>query len=104
MFRHDQEPKDLFTEGYNSLLGSVLLFGVALITLAVLIFLYPALLGFLFATLILLVGAGALYGSYKLYRFKKHIDTLESEGMPIQAQVRTEGPSYRRHRITMILR
>jgi hypothetical protein len=104
MFRHHQEPKDLFTEGCNSLLGSVLLFGVALITLAVLIFMYPALLGIMFATLILLVGAGALYGSYKLYRFKQHINKLESEGVPIRAEVRTEGPHYRHHRITMILR
>lgn len=104
MFDRNDQPKDLFTEGYNSLLGSVLLFGAALITLAVLIFLYPALLGFMFATLILLVGAGALYGGYKLYQFKKHINKLEAEAVPIRADVRTEGPYYRQRRVTMILR
>lgn len=104
MFNRTHQPRDLFTEGYNSLQRSVLIFGVALITLAVLIFLYPALLGILFATLILIVGAMALIGGYRLYQFKKHIEKVEKEEEPFAATIKTEGPHYRHRSFTMIVR
>lgn len=104
MFKRNHQPKDIFTEALDSLMGSGLLFGVALIILAVLIFLYPALLGFIFATLILLVGVGTLYGAYQLHQFKKHINHVENEVVPVYAEVRTEGPYYRQRKVTMILR
>ncbi|MCF8720082.1 hypothetical protein [Nitrospina gracilis] len=104
MFNRTHQPKDLFTEGYNSLQWSVLIFGAALITLAVLIFLYPALLGFLFATLILFIGIAAVIGGYRLYRFKKHLEKVEKEGEPFAATIKTEGPHYRYRSFTMIVR
>ena len=45
MFERNPNPKDIFDEGYKTLQKGILLFGGSLVALAILIFLFPALIG-----------------------------------------------------------
>ena len=104
MFTPNTHPKNIFAEGYQSFNRTVLYFGIALVTLAVLIFVYPALIGILFATFILLAGSTVLAAAYRMYRFKKHLESFEKEPRPIFGTLRTEGPRYTHRRFTWIIR
>jgi len=104
MFNSNNHPKDAFTEWYRSMNGSLFVFGLSLITFAILIFLYPALIGILFAAFILVVGGVVLWGAYRMYRFKKNIETEFQGPSPIRGTVRTEGPHYVHRQITWIIR
>ena len=100
------KPKDLFTEGYRSLMGGVLLMGISLLVLGTLIFMYPELIGFLAAALILALGLFVLYGAWQIWRFKKHVTEVKADHVhePLVYEVRGEGPNYTWRRITMIMR
>jgi len=58
--------KDIFDEGYKSLQKGILLFGGSLVVLAILIFLFPALIGYMFAAFILFAGAVVLAVGWKV--------------------------------------
>ena len=74
--------------------------------LGALIFMYPSLIGFLIAALVLFAGTVFLYWGYQIWRFKKHVSELkvEKESKPLVYEVRQEGPHTAYRRITMIFR
>ena len=104
MFSQFNQPKDLFWEGYKTLQRGILIFGGSLVTLALLIFVFPALIGFLIATLILLAGGMFLVMGYQAWRFKKHIETLDFQREPISGDLRVERPGYHHRRFIWIIR
>ena len=104
MFSQSNQPKDLFSEGYKTFQRGVLIFGGSLVSLAILIFIFPALIGFLIATLILLAGALFLALGYQAWRLKQHIEPLDFQREPVSADIRDERPGYHHRRVTWIIR
>ncbi|MDH5761662.1 MAG: hypothetical protein OEZ51_01660 [Nitrospinota bacterium] len=104
MFEHNMNHKDIFDEGYKSLQKGILLFGGSLVMLAILIFLFPALIGFIFAAFILLAGTAILAVGWKVWRFKKHLGSSEEWSKPVTASFRTEGPHYTKRRIIVVMK
>jgi len=102
----DSKHRDMFTEGYRSLMGGILLMGVSLLVLGGLIFAYPELIGILAAAVILAAGVVVLYWALQIWRFKKHVMEVKADHLsePAVYEVRGEGPDYTWRRITMILR
>ena len=68
MFSHWKNSDDLFTRSYQSLTLGIFYAGSFLILLATLFFVFPALIGILFAAFILLFGIFTLYLGYKFWR------------------------------------
>lgn len=68
MFSHWKNSDDLFTRSYKSLTLGIFYAGSFLIFLATLFFVFPALIGILFAVFILLFGIFTLYLGYKFWR------------------------------------
>ena len=104
MFERHQDNKDIFEEGYKSLQRGLLVFGGSLVALAVLIFMFPALIGFIFAAFILFAGAAILAVGWKVWRFKKNLSDSGEESKPFKASFRTEGPHYTRRRIFLVMK
>ena len=104
MFEHNPQHKDIFNEGYKSLQKGILLFGGSLVALGILIFMFPALIGFMFAAFILFVGALFLFVGWKVWRFKKHLESSGEDSKPFKASFRTEGPNYTRRRIFVVMK
>lgn len=104
MFEHKQHHKDIFDEGYKSLQRGILIFGGSLVALAILIFMFPALIGFIFAAFILFAGAAILSVGWKVWRFKKHLGSSEEWSKPVSASFKTEGPNYTRRRIFVVMK
>ena len=104
MFGRNHENRDIFDEGYKSLQKGILLFGGSLVVLAILIFTFPALIGFIFATFILLAGAAILTVGYKVWRIKKRLGASEEWSQPMSADFKTEGPRYTKRRITVVMK
>ena len=104
MFGRNHENRDIFDEGYKSLQKGILLFGGSLVVLAMLIFMFPALIGFIFATFILLGGAAILTVGYKVWRFKQHLAAKEEWPKPMTADFKTEGPHYTKRRIIVVMK
>jgi len=104
MFERNSYHKDIFDEGYQSLQRGILIFGGSLVALAVLIFMFPALIGFIFAAFILLAGAAVLTVGWKVWRFKKHLGSSKEWAKPLTATFRTEGPHYTRRRIIVVMK
>ena len=104
MFTRNPNPRDIFDEGYKSLQKGILIFGGALVALAILIFMFPALTGYMFAAFILLAGAAILTVGWKVWRFKKHLASSEEWSIPVTASFKTEGPSYKRRRIFVVMK
>jgi len=103
MFKRNPN-KDIFEEGYKSLQKGILLFGGSLVVLATLIFLFPALIGYMFAAFILFVGAVVLTVGWKIWQFKKHLASSEEWSIPVTASFKTEGPRYARRRIFVVMK
>ena len=95
MFERNPHHKDIFEEGYKSLQRGLLIFGGSLVVLGILIFMFPALIGFIFAAFILFVGAVFLTVGWKVWRFKKHLESSGEEPEAFQSIV-----PYRKARIT----
>jgi len=74
------------------------------VALGILIFTFPALIGFIFATFILFAGASILAVGWKVWRFKKHLENSGEESKPFKASFRTEGPQYTRRRIFVVMK
>ncbi len=104
MFERNSNHKDIFDEGYKSMQKGILLFGGSLVVLAILIFLFPALIGYMFAAFILLAGATILMVGWKAWRFKKHLDSKEEWSKPMTADFKTEGPHYTKRRIIVVMK
>jgi hypothetical protein len=104
MFEHNPNNKDIFNEGYKSLQKGILLFGGSLVALAILIFMFPALIGFIFAAFILFAGATILAVGWKVRQFKKHLGSSEEWSKPVTASFKTEGPHYTRRRIIVVMK
>jgi hypothetical protein len=104
MFEHNSHNRDIFDEGYKSLQKGILLFGGSLVALAILIFMFPALIGFIFAAFILLAGTAILAVGWKVWRFKKHLGSSEEWSQPVTASFKTEGPHYTRRRIFVVMK
>ena len=104
MFERNPYHKDIFDEGYKSLQKGILIFGGSLVALAILIFMFPALIGFIFAAFILFVGAAILTVGWKVWRFKKHIGSSGEWSKPISASFKTEGPQYTSRRIFVVMK
>jgi hypothetical protein len=103
MFERNQN-KDIFEEGYKSLQRGFLIFGGSLVALAILIFMFPALIGYIFAGFILLAGTAILAVGWKVWRFKKHLGSSEEWSKPVTASFKTEGPHYTRRRIFVVMK
>lgn len=104
MFPKNNQATDFFREGYKTLQKGIWTIGIALVTLAVLIFLFPALIGFLFAGLILFAGLSLLYFGYRVRQIKQHLHQWEDHSGPVTTTFRTEGPQYTRRRVTIVMR
>ncbi len=104
MFEHNSNNKDIFEEGYKSLQRGLWVFGGSLVVLAVLIFMFPALIGYIFAAFILFAGTAILAVGWKVWRFKKRLESSGKEPEPFKASFRTEGPHYSRRRIFVVMK
>jgi len=104
MYTHHSNSKDIFEEGYKTLQKGILLFGGSLVVLAILIFLFPALIGYMFAAFILLAGAAVLTVSWKVWRLKQHLAGKEEWSKPVSASFKTEGPHYTKRRIFIVMK
>ncbi len=104
MFERNLHHKDIFDEGYKSLQKGILIFGGSLVALAILIFIFPALIGFIFAAFILFAGAAVLTVGWKVWRLKKHLGSSEEWSKPVTASFKTEGPHYTRRRIFVVMK
>ncbi len=89
---------NLFTQGHKSLTRGLVLFGAFLVALAVMIFLFPALIGFIFAAFILLAVLFALFTGYKIWKLRDRIQTGEWMEEPVVTTYRSVSPRgyYRR--------
>ena len=85
MFRNEFESlQDLLSKGHKLVTQSVLFFGFLLVTLAGLVFIFPAIVGTLFAIFIFLTGLFFLVSGYYFWQIKADkIDNLNS----IEAEV-----------------
>ena len=71
MFRNEFESlQDLLSEGHKFVTQSVLFFGFLLVTIAGLIFMFPAIIGTLFAIFIFLAGLFVLVSGYYFWQIK----------------------------------
>ena len=104
MFERNPDNRDVFEEGYKSLQRGLLIFGGSLVALAILIFTFPALIGFIFAAFILFAGSAILAVGWKVWRFKKHLGSSEEWSRPVTASFRTDGPHYTRRRIIVVMK
>ncbi|MCH8931597.1 MAG: hypothetical protein IH923_00835 [Nitrospinae bacterium] len=104
MFERNPYHKNIFEEGYQSLQRGILIFGGSLVALAILFFMFPALIGFIFAAFILLAGTAVLTVGWKVWRFKQHLGRSEEWAKPMTASFRTEGPHYTRRRIIVVMK
>lgn len=104
MFERNPHHKDIFDESYKSLQKGILIFGGSLVALAILIFIFPALIGFIFTAFILFAGASILAVGWKVRRFKKHLGSSEEWSKPVTASFRTEGSHYVRRRIIVVMK
>jgi len=102
MFERNEHSKDIFEQGYKTVQKGILLFGGSLVLLGILIFLFPALIGYMFAAFILFAGAVFLTAGWKIWRFKKEFE--RGEEIPLTATFRTEGPHYTRRRIVVVMK
>ncbi len=76
MYFKNDFSNSLFTKGHRSItLGSVI-FGAILFLLGILIFVYPTLIAYFIATVILFAGISVLFISWKLWKFRNEIAKL----------------------------
>ncbi len=98
------EPINPIRQGMQSINLGLWGFGFALITFATLLFLFPALIGYIFATLILFIGVTVLYLGFRFWQFKNRMKEWEVENIPTVANIKTEGPHFSHRRVTIVMR
>lgn len=104
MLNSDINSRDIFLDGYKALLRWIWIFGGTMVLLGLLIFLFPALIGFMIAGVILFVGMVALYWGYHVWKFRKHMDHLEVSREPFFAEMDFEQPRYYHRKIHIVVK
>ncbi|KMP10556.1 hypothetical protein UR09_05850 [Candidatus Nitromaritima sp. SCGC AAA799-A02] len=93
-------------EGHRFLTRSVLFFGLFAVLLAGLIFLFPAFIGILAATFILVAGMLALIAGYRIWklgdRIKNDVGSIDTEYE--FSTIRPHHPGYYRYRTVRFMR
>ena len=87
----------ILSEGHRVLTRGILLFGIFSIMLAGLIFLFPAFIGLLFATFILLAGLITLISGFRLWKWR-HRDNSDARTYDLEFgpdNIRYRSPHYR---------
>ena len=82
MYYNNNFPESFFKKGHSNLTWGTVLLGSVLFFLAIFIFVYPALIAYFIATIILFAGLFALVIGWKLWQFRnaiKNLDSLEDE-------------------------
>lgn len=104
MLNANRNSGDIFEEGFKALLTWIVLFGFSLVALGLMIFYFPALIGFIFAAFILFAGAATLYGGYRIWKLRRHVGEFEVVREPVYETAQTERPRYYSRRVTFIVR
>lgn len=104
MMRAHNNPRNIVSEAFGSLLGVTLVIGFSLLMLGVLIFAYPQLIGLLVAAFLMVAAGIVLYGAWQVWRIKREVKAVQDEWM-----TKPEVEEIRRHpyvfrRITWIVR
>ena len=96
----------IFNESYRLLMEGILLLGGSLVVLGILIFMFPQLIGFMYATFILAAGAVVLYWACHFWKFKMHVIgySMEHETKSLVYDVHRDGPGYSYRRFTLIVK
>ena len=82
MYFKNDFSNSLFTKGHRTITLGTVLTGAILFSLSILIFVYPTLIAYFIATVILFTGLSALLVGWKLWKFKNKIaefDKLDDE-------------------------
>jgi len=83
MHYNNNFPESFFKKGHSNLTWGTVLLGSVLFFLAIFIFVYPALIAYFIATIILFAGLFALVIGWKLWKFRNTINKLDKlEGEP----------------------
>lgn len=104
MLNSNFNSNDIFMDGYKALLRWMLVFGTAMVLIGVLIFIFPALIGFMIAGAILFIGFIALYWGYNVWKFRKHITKLETFNEPFFAEMDFEKPQYYHRKVHIVVK
>ena len=76
MYFENDFSNSLFTKGYRTITLGTVISGIILFLLGILIFVYPKLIAYFIATVILFAGLSVVYVSWKLWRFRNEIAKL----------------------------
>ncbi|MBC8284524.1 MAG: hypothetical protein H8E32_11975 [Nitrospinae bacterium] len=77
MYYNNNFSNSFFTKGHRTLTWGTVLLGAMLFFLAILIFVYPALIAYFIAAIILFAGLSALAIGLKLWQFRNEVTKLE---------------------------
>ena len=76
MYFNNNIPSSFLKKGHKTLIVGTILFGTVLFLLALLIFAYPALIGYFIAGIILFAGFYTLAIGWKLWQLKNEVTKL----------------------------
>jgi hypothetical protein len=77
MYYNNNFPDNFFARGHRTLTFGTVLLGGLLFLLAIMIFVYPALIAYFIAAVILFAGLTVLAIGLKLWRFRNEITNLD---------------------------
>ena len=96
---------DIFDQGYKAFSRGILALGSVLVALAIAIFIFPALIGIIFAGFILFAGISVLMFAYRLWKMRSQPRPFEWEDYsaddPIDVEVKAPGHVHKR--VTFII-
>ena len=97
---------DIIDQGYKAFSRGVLFLGSVLIALAIAIFIFPALIGIIFAGFILFAGISVLTFAYRLWKMRSQQRPFEWEDYspddPVDVEV--QSPNHVHKRVTFVFR
>jgi hypothetical protein len=79
MYYNKSFPDIFFSRGHRTLTWGTVILGGLLFLLAIMIFIYPALIAYFIAAMILFAGLSVLAISWKLWRFRNEITKLDKD-------------------------
>jgi len=77
MYYNYNFPESFFKKGHNTLTWGTVLFGIVLFFLAIFIFVYPTLIAYFIAAIILFAGLLTLAIGWKLWQLRNAINKLD---------------------------
>ncbi len=95
---------DIFDSGYKAFRKGILLFGGFLTILGILIFLFPKLIAFIFASFILFAGISVLMVAYRIWKLQKQVRPFEWEETDLDTVVHRDPSRQYGKTITFIVR